>query len=78
MAQRALFAINAEGTHDLAVLSLPLLNTPNFYPENTTHSNQEKYGGKFRIENLAYPKLRAMKSWEDLELYQIDLIYNLK
>ncbi|CAD8150440.1 unnamed protein product [Paramecium pentaurelia] len=78
MAQRALFAINAEGTHDLAVLPLPLLNTPNFYPENTTHSNQEKYGGKFRIENLAYPKLRAMKSWEDLELYQIDLIYNLK
>lgn len=39
MAQRALFAINAEGTHDLAVLPLPLLNTPNFYPENTTHSN---------------------------------------
>ncbi|CAK84985.1 unnamed protein product (macronuclear) [Paramecium tetraurelia] len=78
MAQRALFAINAEGTHDLAVLSLPLLNTPKFYPEITSHSNQEKYGGKFRIENLAYPKLRAMKSWEDLELYQIDLIYNLK
>ncbi|CAD8055587.1 unnamed protein product [Paramecium sonneborni] len=78
MAQRALYAINAEGSQDLAVLPLPLLNTPNFNPQNTSHSNQEKYGGKFRIENLAYPKLRAMKSWEDLELYQIDLIYNLK
>ncbi|KAM3137890.1 hypothetical protein pb186bvf_009971 [Paramecium bursaria] len=78
MAQRALLAINQRGSTDLSELPLKLINNPEFFQENFSHSKQEIYGGKFRIENFMGQQLKALKTWDDIELYQVDLVYNLQ
>jgi len=54
-----------------------MINNPTFKLDDESHSKNERYGARFRIENLYLPQLRAMKAWEGIELYQVDLNYNL-